>query len=68
MKAYDATFLLNAKFVIFFFQKISYLAENRFSDDQIYIKVSQNVQYLWKNWTNFNKWGFKWKLMILASY
>ena len=35
MEAYDATFLLNVKFVNFF-RKISFLAENRFSDDQIY--------------------------------
>ena len=55
MKSYDATFLLNAKFENFFPQKFSFLAGNHFSDDQIYVKISQNVQYLWKNLTNFNK-------------
>ena len=67
MKRYDASFLLDAIFCTFF-QKISFLAKNSLWNNQIYVKVSQNVDYLWKNLTNFNKWGFKWKLMILASY
>ena len=68
MKAYDSSFLMDAKIYKKKIKKSQFWAKIMFAVTKIMLKFSQNINYLGEYLTDFNKRGLAWELMVPATY